>query len=246
MSIDALNSGSERVESHQNPPDLPQIESFSYPICWERMVWDQERRSLWVLRPTDFEPLLNDEEVRHRNELDDYMPYWAQVWAGSFVLADALASRAWPAGHRCLEIGCGLGLAGLAALDLGLQVDFTDYEPLAYEFCMKSAEANGYSRDSYNGFQLDYRQPISKTYPLILGGEVLYEVPLIRQVSALIKVMLEPDGEAWLVDPYRSACDQLDKILSEFHLVAETREQHSITNRGEKIRGFVRVIRHSR
>jgi hypothetical protein len=47
-----------------------------------------------------FEPLLDDPHVALRNAADDYMPYWAQVWAGSFVLANLLAKQSWPAGLK--------------------------------------------------------------------------------------------------------------------------------------------------
>lgn len=207
------------------------------------MFWDDGKRSVWVLRPQDFEPLLDDEDVRIRNVADDYMPYWAQVWSGAFVLADALAKKNWPTGLKTLEIGCGLGLSGLAALQLGLHVDFTDYEPMAVDFCLQSAFANGFMADTAGGYKLDYREPVDRKYPLILGGEVLYEERLVRQVCGLIVQMMTPEGEAWLADPYRRACDRLDEILSEFSLVGETREASAMTNRGERVKGYIRVFR---
>lgn len=227
------------------PPLLPAIPGFNYPVAWERMFWDEGQRSIWVLRPQDFEPLLDDPHVALRNAADDYMPYWAQVWAGSFVLADLLAGQAWPAGLKVLEIGCGLGLAGLAALELGMHVDFTDYEPLAVDFCLKSAAANGFASDQFGGYVLDYRKPVDRQYPLILGGEVLYEEKLVRWVCGLLQKMLAPGGEAWVADPYRRSCDRLDEILAEFQLKGSCREATTLTNRGERVRGYVRVIRHA-
>ena len=227
-----------------SPPPLPTITNFSYPIWWEKVFWDQGNRSLWLLRPADYEPLLDDPDVRLRNRADNYMPYWAQVWAGAFVLADALVQKNWPVGTRVLEIGCGLGLNGLAALQMGLAVDFTDYEPLAVEFALASARANCFDPESFGGYVLDYRQPKDQTYPLILGGEVLYEERLVRQVCGLLQQMLAPGGEAWLADPYRRACDQLDEIVDEAGLRLETIESSAVTNRGERVHGFVRIIRH--
>lgn len=246
MNASSSDSGQTTGRRTDEMPELPQIAGFTYPICWEKMFWNDGAQSLWVLRPEDFEPLLDDDDVRVRNAADDYMPYWAQVWSGAFVLADALAKKTWPAGLECLEIGCGLGLTGLAALQLGLNVDFTDYEPTAVEFCLQSAEANGFTKDRYSGYPLDYRRPADRQYPLILGGEVLYEERLVRQVSGLIVKMMTESGEAWLADPYRRACERLDEIFAEFGLVAETRESTAMTNRGERVRGFVRIVRHKR
>lgn len=243
MLTDASGGGLKPIASE--PPPLPVIPGFSYPIAWEQMFWDGGKKSLWVLRPSDFEPLLDDPDVARRNAADDYMPYWAQVWAGAFVLADALAQKQWPAGLETLEIGCGLGLTGLAALQLGLKVDFTDYEPLAVDFCLHSAAANGIPADQYGGYTLDYRKPQDRQYALILGGEVLYEEKLVRWVCGLLKKMLAPGGETWVADPYRRACDRLDEILAEHNLKGTCQEVFTVTNRGERVRGFVRIIRHA-
>lgn len=208
------------------------------------MSWDNGRRSLWVLRPQDFEPLLDDPDVRLRNAADDYMPYWAQAWAGAFVLADALLQKAWPPGTQALEIGCGLGVTGLAALQLGMKVDFTDHEPLAVAFALASAGANGFSAQACGGYLLDYRWPVDRIYPLILGGEVLYEERLVRQVCGLLVQMLAPGGEAWLADPYRRACDRLDEIVAQAGMTLQSIESDALTNRGERVKGYVRIIRH--
>lgn len=244
MSTIASRAGSQPTDPETPPPPIPVIEGFAYPIAWEKILWDNQKRSLWVLKPHDFEPLLDDPDVRLRNAADDYMPYWAQVWAGSIVLADLLATQTWPSGLAVLEIGCGVGLAGLAALELGMHVDFTDYEPMAVEFCIQSALANGFKNDQFSGYVLDYRKPLDRQYPLILGGEVLYEEKLVRWVCGLLQKMLAPGGEAWLADPYRRACDRLDEILNEFQLIGTCREATTISNRGERVRGFVRVVKH--
>jgi len=241
--MNELPAGSE-LQDEARPP-LPEIAGFSYPICWEQMSWNNGRRPLWVLRPEDFEPLLDDPDVRLRNAADDYMPYWAQAWSGAFVLADALLQKTWPHGTQALEIGCGLGVTGLAALQLGMKVDFTDHEPLAVAFALASARANGFSDESCGGYVLDYRWPTDRKYPLILGGEVLYEERLVRQVCGLLVQMLAPGGEAWLADPYRRACDRLDEIVAEAGLTLQTIESSALTNRGERVSGFVRIIRHA-
>ena len=91
-------------------------------------------RTIQVVRPADPDRLLDDPLVRHWNERDDYMPYWAYLWPGALFLAEAVAREPWPLGTtlapplRALEIGCGVGLAGLVAVSRGLSVCFTDYD----------------------------------------------------------------------------------------------------------------------
>ena len=68
------------------------------------------------------------------------MPYWAYLWPGAYLLAEAVVREPWPEpvdGRillEALEIGCGLGLAGLAALARGLRVQFTDYDQAPLDF----------------------------------------------------------------------------------------------------------------
>src|SRR6516164_9769568 len=85
-------------------------------------------REVRVVRPADPDRLLEDPEVLARNRRDDYMPYWAYLWPGAFLLAEAVSRQDWIPGTPALEIGCGLGLAGLAGIARGLEVTFTDYD----------------------------------------------------------------------------------------------------------------------
>ena len=87
-----------------------------------------------LVRPAEPDRLLDDPAVHERNRRDDYMPYWAYLWPGAFLLADALAEGGPLVDQECLELGCGLGLAGLVALRQGAHVRFTDYDevPLAF------------------------------------------------------------------------------------------------------------------
>ena len=56
-----------------------------------------------------------------------------------------------------MEIGCGLGLPGIAALSKGLRVTFSDYDPLALRFAADNARANGFT--DFKVLQLDWRHP---------------------------------------------------------------------------------------
>src|SRR5947208_13754324 len=49
-------------------------------------------------------------------------PYWAKLWPAAPLLAEAIVRNPLPRGTRVLELGCGSGLAGIAALACGLNV----------------------------------------------------------------------------------------------------------------------------
>lgn len=102
-------------------------------------------RPIRLVRPADPDRLLDDPLVQSWNRRDDYMPYWAYVWPGAVLLAESVARQTWPVRQdsigrtRALEIGCGVGLAGLVAVDRGLTVCFSDYDDAPLHFVRQSA-----------------------------------------------------------------------------------------------------------
>jgi predicted nicotinamide N-methyase len=162
-------------------------------------------RNLRVLRPADPDRLLDGPDVQAMNRHDDYMPYWAYLWPGAYFLAEAVAREPEGPGVEALEIGCGLGLAGLVALGRGWHVTFSDYDEAALEFVRRSVEANGFDPARYATRSLDWRDPPDEQFPVILGADVLYECRLVPMVANLLARMLAADGYALIAGPYRIA-----------------------------------------
>src|SRR5262245_13654902 len=77
-------------------------------------------------RPAQSDRLLEIPEVYAAHDADQYVPYWADLWPGSRMLARAILEEFWQPGAEALEIGCGLGLAGIAGLAMSLRVTFSD------------------------------------------------------------------------------------------------------------------------
>ncbi len=110
-------------------------------------------RAIRIVRPADPDRLLDDPAVLHWNRRDDYMPYWAYLWPGAYLLAETLLKKVSGTvsppekvsgtvlSFDTLEIGCGLGLAGLAALARGLQRAFHRLRPGAARFRRREAPA---------------------------------------------------------------------------------------------------------
>jgi predicted nicotinamide N-methyase len=171
-------------------------------------------RAIQLVRPDNPDLLLDEPEVQACNQQDDYMPYWAYLWPGSYFLADAVAREPGRPGAAALEIGCGLGLAGLVALSLGWRVTFTDYDETALEFVRQSAAANGFDPATYTARFLDWRTLPEERFPLILGADVLYEQRLVPLVANLIARMLTTDGYALIAGPYRVATAGFARALA--------------------------------
>jgi predicted nicotinamide N-methyase len=151
-----------------------------------------------LLRPRDPDALLDEEAFEH----EEFLPYWAELWPSATVLADRLATRG-VAGRRLLELGCGLGVTGLAAAALGADVTLTDWAPDALALVRRNAERNGLRVATA---RLDWFAPPAAddgTWPLVVAADVLYERRHVAALLATLDRVLHPGGEAWIADPGR-------------------------------------------
>ena len=72
------------------------------------------------------------------------VPFWATVWPAGQLLARVVqAEPAWVRGQTVLDLGCGSGVAGIAALYAGAtQVVAHDIDPVALAIAAQNARAN--------------------------------------------------------------------------------------------------------
>jgi predicted nicotinamide N-methyase len=202
-----------------------------------------DRQTIWIERPTDSDKLLDDPAVLAANIKDDYMPYWADIWPASRMMAKALLREQMEPYQRhdggpivALELGCGLGLAGIAALKRGLKVIFSDYDLTALKFAERNAKLNGYT--DFQLLPLDWRfPPDGLQVPLIIAADLTYEMRNIDPLIALIKKTLLPDGTCLLTDPNRTPAEKLRQRLSEEDLLFTTNFIRAGEPRGDRTKG---------
>ena len=84
-------------------------------------------------------------------------PYWGLLWDAAPKTAEQILQNAWPQGLTAVELGCGVGLAGIAGLIAGLDVTMTDLVPTAVEMAVNNAAMNGFP--SAKGKAIDWRNP---------------------------------------------------------------------------------------
>lgn len=199
-------------------------------------------RPLRLVRPVEPDRLLDDPAVHARNRDDDYMPYWAYLWPGSLMLAEAISARWGEAGSRddeVLELGCGLGLGGLAALAMGFRVRFSDYDPAAFGLVRRSVAENGLPEDRASYLALDWREPPALTFPRIIASDVLYERPLVPLVAEVLARMLSPGGEAILSTPYRASAEYLPAELATRGLACDAEATATVDESGQRRPGTI-------
>ncbi len=187
-------------------------------------------RVIDLLSPTDPDALLDDPIVEARYKADDYLPYWPIIWPSGLMMAarilsektsppklpqNAVASPDESAAARAIELGCGLGLAGIAAGINGWHVTFTDYDPEAIDFARHNALRNGIPPGRVRAMQMDWRQPLAEKFPWVIASDVLYERRLHPLVLSAIEALLEKGGTAWVSDPQRTSAENFPLLAVE-------------------------------
>lgn len=174
--------------------------------------------------PADPNRFLNDPEtLAFRPDDDDYAPYWPHLWSSALPMAEAIEVADWTGVTRTLELGCGVGLVGLAALARGLEVTFSDYEPHAVQLACHNARANGF--DKVRSLILDWREPVPQRYPLILACDVIYDerdhLPLLN----LLTTMLDERGCCWIGDAGRQSASSFVELARRRDFDVELRDE---------------------
>ena len=168
-----------------------------------------EGRTFLIERPTDTPATL--EPVG--GAAGRYLPYWVDLWPAARMLAKVVLRQQWAAGTRALEIGCGLGLPGVAALAMGMQVTFSDCDAAALSFAARNARLNGFTQ--FSTLQMDWNEPPDERFGLILASDLIYEERNVAPVVALVGRMLEDGGTCLLTDQDRPPSAGLRLRLAE-------------------------------
>lgn len=180
------------------------------PMTLEKVHVDG--RTFVLRRPRESDRLLNHPAVHTASRVDDYMPYWADLWPAARMLAKVILRESWTAGQQALEIGCGLGLAGIVGLSVGLRVTFSDYDACALHFAADNARLNGFN--DFQTLQIDWRSPpAGLQVPIIFAADLVYEVRNILPIVQFIKAVLAPDGICYLTDQDRLPAPVLRETL---------------------------------
>jgi predicted nicotinamide N-methyase len=148
---------------------------------------------LALLRPPDAEALIDEREF----EVEEYLPYWAELWPAGLALAEALPADL--RGTRVLELGCGLGIPSLVAAARGARVLATDWAQDALDLLSANAARNGVELEVAR-VRWDEPERIPGPWELVLAADVLYEHRNVPQLLALLETL---GAEVLLAEPGR-------------------------------------------
>ncbi len=230
------------AEQISNQPFLPATPAEALgPLVRERVI--VEGRTFVIDRPRNTAGLLDHPTVRSAFETDGFMPYWSDLWPAARMLAKAVLREPWTPGLQALEVGCGLGLPGIAGLSMGLHVIFSDYDATALAFAANNALANGLDR--FETLQLDWRHPPSDLrVPVMLASDLVYETRNVAPLVSLIKMVLLPGGLCLLTDQDRVTSNVLRNTLEAEGLTFTTHMMRAGEPNGRRVKGTLYRITH--
>jgi predicted nicotinamide N-methyase len=168
-----------------------------------------------LLKPRNADDLITEEDYVR----DERLPYWADLWASSEVLARymiesrdallstpaALAEGARGATPAAIELGCGLGLPSVVASHIGFDVLATDYYEDALLFAAYNAQRS--IGKSVRTQMVDWTKLPADlgTFSLVIAADVLYEIRYAKLVADTVVRTLAPGGVFLLADQGRIA-----------------------------------------
>ncbi len=169
-----------------------------------------------ILQPSEIEELLNGQDPL--SDISTF-PFWAKLWESSIVLSHILVAAPQEQGKRLLELGAGLGLAGIAASAAGFDVVLTDNDQIILDFQGINAAAN--KDDRTKRLLFDWNNPPEiGTFDVIGGAEILASEEVLDPLLDICKNYLAEGGTIYLAHDVRRRCLPLflEKAEGEFHV----------------------------
>ncbi len=204
--------------------------SQRYNLEWADIQVGQVK--LQILQIRDLEDYLVSNIEAQGLSLENF-PYWAMVWDAALVLADFLVKQEPQPDRTILEIGAGLGFAGLSAAGRGHRVTITDNMPDALAFARLSMRHNNLANVQVE--YLDWTTPtLEGKFDWIVGSDILYEQKTFNPLVNLLARYLNPGGKIYLAQGIRGTGPKafFDLIKDNYAVRYQEKKLHS--GEGEK------------
>lgn len=154
-------------------------------------------------------PRASDERLARAVRPRGEPPYWADVWPASIALFRSLLRGAPLARGTCaVDLGCGIGLAGVAAGLRGARVVFADRAPEALAFAEFNARSLGVGCVESLVFDWE-RDPLPADVSLLLLADVVYQYRNVRPLVRRCDEVLARGGRVLCADPERPTANDL-------------------------------------
>jgi predicted nicotinamide N-methyase len=135
-----------------------------------------------------------------------HLPYWAELWDSAIGICQYISSRSGEFTDRStLDLGCGMGLAGCFAAQIGARVCLADIVPDALLFARLNSLP---CASSCRIRRIDWRtDTLDERFDVILGADILYERSQWEFLEPFWRLHLSPTGRILLGEPGRQTGD---------------------------------------
>jgi predicted nicotinamide N-methyase len=152
------------------------------------------------------------------------LPFWAKIWTAAIMLAH-FVQRMEPGNRTALEIGAGVGVAGLFAAAKGFQTVISDVNEEALLFEQINVLKNGLE-DRATVMRADFAETdLKRRFDCVLGAEVLYRPDTHRGLVKFLLRHLKPSAESEILLARKFTQDQerfLKLANDDFHIADKT------------------------
>jgi predicted nicotinamide N-methyase len=182
---------------------------------------------LEILQIRDLEDYLVSNIEAQGLSLENF-PYWAMVWDAALVLADFLGKQEPQPDQNILEIGAGLGFAGLFAAARGHRVTLTDNVADALAFARLSQFHNNLAEVQVE--DLDWTAPtLPGKFKWIIAADILYEKKNFEAIRQVLARYLQPGGKIYLTQGIRGTGPKafFDLIKPHYAVRYQEKQLHS-------------------
>ncbi|MBT3342952.1 MAG: methyltransferase domain-containing protein [Gemmatimonadetes bacterium] len=153
-------------------------------------------------------------------------PYWAEIWPAAVGLSRWFVQHAPESTSVDIrELGCGLGLVGVALARSGWRVEATDYVEDALVLAAHNARSNGVAEYRHRVAYLDWSHPVGEVCDCLVASDVAYEKTLHPYLLRTLRQLLRPGGRLYLSDPRRPAAQPLFEALRD---LGYEHERHTV------------------
>lgn len=172
------------IRAHTRPLPVPSLPSI-------RLYQADEVTPLWLMTEEDMET----------QRLAP--PFWAFAWSGGQALARYIVEHPEIVrGRRVLDIACGSGLVGIAAMQAGAEsVLCNDIDTYAEAAVALNAQLNGVKL-IFSGENL-LSGPVPNV-DIILAGDICYEKPMTDAMLTYFRRAAPHKIEVYIGDPHRT------------------------------------------
>jgi predicted nicotinamide N-methyase len=141
--------------------------------------------------------------VKTQHDLDHF-PYGWMLWPSAIGLSKYILSNTHRfAGKRVLELGCGVGMAGVAAAIAGGTVTQTDYLDGALELSSRNARLNRIETAACLGDWRDFPHGLVESADIAIGTDILYERAMHPHLKTLLPMFTQRGIPVIIADPIR-------------------------------------------